>query len=237
MDSYNMSRGIVPGVIAGYVFLAFYGATAVPVFDAEGIVSMEINFGLLEAVSNIISADAFGGFILHFIISAVIGALYTGLFTLYLDLGSSFLNILVGGLIYGLIWWFVGANILLPILTGGSVLHLSIGPLFFGHVIFGHVLAFVVVVRDAALGMGYESLPKLKHPAGYNCNILDPETGLTKIGRTARPKERLRELQGEHGKQLRYSSLRESSNTPNEESRQHKKYATRRKDGEWFDLN
>ena len=237
MDSYNMSRGMVPGVIAGYVFLAFYGATAVPMFDADGIVSMEMNYGLLEAVRSMISAEAKGGFILHIIISAVIGALYTGLFTQYLDFGSPLYNILVGGLIYGLIWWIFGWNIVLPILTGGSVLHLSIGPLLFGHVIFGHVLAFLVILRDAALGMGYESLPKLKHPAGYNYSILDPETGLTKIGRTARPKERLRELQSEHGKQLRYSSLRKSDDAPKEESRLHKKYANRRKDREWFDLS
>lgn len=237
MDSDNLSRGIVPGVIAGYFFLGFFGSANVPAIVEDGSVLMVVNNGMLEMVSSIISAEARGGFILHIIISAVIGALYTGLFTLYLDLGSPLYNILVGGLIYGLIWWIVGGNILLPILTGGSVLQLSVGPLFFGHVIFGHVLAFVVIVRDAALGMEYESLPKFKHPAGLIYNIRNPETGLTKIGRTARPKERLRELQGEHGKQLKYSSLRESDNAPKEESRLHKKHSSRRKDGEWFDLS
>ncbi len=136
MDSDDMRRGILPGVIAGYIFLAYAGP------------------GMQDTVGGMIGADAFIGFILHVVISIVIGALYTGIFMKYVDLGNPLLNIAVGGLIYGLIWWIVGGNIIMPIVAGGDALQLTIGPSFYGHIIFGHALAFIVVLRDAALGMG-----------------------------------------------------------------------------------
>ena len=219
MDSDDMRRGILPGLISGYFFLAY----------AEPV--------LVESSGGIFGANTLTGFVLHTIVSMVVGSLYTGVFCQYLHLGSNLANIVVGGPIYGVIWWLVGINVIVPVLAGDSILQLSVGPLFFGHIIFGHVLAFLVILRDAVMGFGYESLPRLKHPAGYNYNIFDRNTGLTKIGRTMRPKERLRELQSQYGKELRYSSLRESDNAPKEESRSHKKYAARRKDGEWFDMN
>ncbi|MCY4018555.1 MAG: hypothetical protein OXG39_04035 [Chloroflexi bacterium] len=154
MDSDKMRRGIIPGIIAGYVFLAFIGASMVPMMDAEGNMSMSMNNGMLEMVGGMINADAFVGFILHVIISAVIGALYTGLFADRVDLGNPLMNIAVGGLIYGLIWWIIGGNIIMPAVSGGDILSLDFQhPSLFGHVIFGHVLAFLVVLRDNAMGM------------------------------------------------------------------------------------
>ena len=138
MNSDDMRRGIVPGVIAGYIFLAYAGP------------------GMQEMVGGMISADSFVGFILHVVISVVIGALYTGVFMQYVDLGNPLVNIVVGGLIYGLIWWIIGGNIVMPIVSGGEILQLSIGPSFYGHIVFGHALAFLVVLRDAAMGMGAE---------------------------------------------------------------------------------
>ena len=138
MNTDDMRRGVIPGVMAGYAFLAYMGA------------------GMQDMVGGMIGADAFIGFILHIIISVVIGALYTGVFVQYVDLGNPLVNIAVGGLIYGLIWWIIGGNIIMPAVSGGDVLNLSIGPSFYGHIIFGHVLAFVVVLRDAAMGMGAE---------------------------------------------------------------------------------
>ncbi|MCY3865908.1 MAG: hypothetical protein OXG68_10770, partial [Chloroflexi bacterium] len=89
MDSDKMMRGIIPGIIAGYLFLAFIGASMVPSIsvttdDAGMVTAVEqsgamMNNGMLEMVGGMIGADALIGFILHIIISAVIGALYTGL--------------------------------------------------------------------------------------------------------------------------------------------------------------
>ena len=136
MDSDKMMRGIIPGIMAGYVFLAFMGG------------------GMTDMVGGMISADAFIGFILHIIISAVIGALYTGLFTEYVKMNNPLLDIAVGGLIYGVIWWIVGGLIIMPAIAGGEMLQISLtDPSLFGHVIYGHVLAFLVVLRNAAMGM------------------------------------------------------------------------------------
>jgi len=158
MDSDNLRRGIIQGIMAGYLFLAYVGAGMVPVMDEAGMVTGErMSTGMIEMVGGMIGADAFIGFILHIIISAVIGALYTGLFMQYADLGNPLVNIAVGGLIYGLIWWIIGGNIIMPAVAGGDVLQLSIGPSFYGHIIFGHALAFIVVLRDRALGMGDDS--------------------------------------------------------------------------------
>ena len=151
MNNEALRKGIVPGIIAGYIFLAFIGAGMVPVMDAEGAMSgMEMGNGMLDMVGGMIGADAFIGFILHIIISAVAGALYTAVFVGNVNLGSALVNIVVGGLIYGLIWWIVGGNIIGPVVSGGDVLQLSIDSSFFGHIIFGHLLAFIVM-RDALM--------------------------------------------------------------------------------------
>ncbi|MDD9955754.1 MAG: hypothetical protein OXP68_05990 [Anaerolineaceae bacterium] len=151
MDQDNLRKGIVPGVIAGYIFLAFVGAGMVPVMDAEGAMTgMEMGNGMLDMVGSMLGADAFIGFILHIIISAVIGALYTAVFAPNVNLGNPLANIVVGGLIYGIIWWILGGNIIMPAVADGDVLQLSIGPSFYGHIIFGHLLAFIVM-RDALM--------------------------------------------------------------------------------------
>lgn len=168
MDSDKLRRGIIPGIMAGYIFLAFIGASMVPSLsvttDDAGMVTaveqsgaMMNNNGMLEMVGGMIGADALIGFILHIIISAVIGALYTGLFMQYVDLGSPLMNIAVGGLIYGVIWWILGGLIIMPAIAGGDLLQVDLNsPSLFGHIMFGHALAFIVVIRDAALGMGDE---------------------------------------------------------------------------------
>ncbi len=140
MNSDDMRRGIIPGVIAGYLFLAYAGP------------------GMQDRVGGMIGADAFIGFILHIVISMVIGAVYTGLFMQYVDLGNPLVNIVVGGLIYGLIWWIVGGLIIMPLIAGGEMLQIDLThPSLFGHIIFGHALAFLVVLRDAAMGMGADN--------------------------------------------------------------------------------
>ena len=149
MDTDKMKQGIIPGIIAGYVFLAYVGAGAGPAGMAEdGALTNAMPNGMIDMVGGMIGSGAFVGFILHIIISAVIGALYTGFFAEKVELGDTLINVAVGGLIYGLIWWIVGGNIIMPVVAGGDILQLSIGPSFYGHIIFGHVLAYIVVLRD-----------------------------------------------------------------------------------------
>ncbi|MXV91948.1 MAG: hypothetical protein F4Z94_00525 [Chloroflexi bacterium] len=136
MDSDSMRKGIIPGIMSGYVFMAFMGP------------------GMADMVGGMISGDGLIGFILHIIISAVIGALYTGVFVQYVKMNNPLLDIAVGGLIYGGIWGIVGGLIIMPAIAGGELLQISLtDPSLFGHIIYGHVLAFLVVLRNAAFGM------------------------------------------------------------------------------------
>ena len=138
MDMESMRRGVIPGVMAGYVFLAYAGG-----------------MGMQEMVGGMISSNVFFGFVLHVIISAVIGALYTGVFKQYAKMPNPLVDIVAGGLIYGVIWWVVGANVIMPAVVGGDLLQLDVNTAsFFGHIIFGHLLAFLVVLRDQALNIG-----------------------------------------------------------------------------------
>ena len=150
MNSEDMKRGIIPGVIAGYIFLAYVGAGTVPVMEEGVVTGTAMSLGMIDSVGAMIGADAFVGFILHVVISLVVGALYTGVFLPYVNLGNSLTNIVVGGLIYGIIWWIIGGNIIAPVVAGGDILQLSIGPSFYGHIIFGHALAFLVAMGGGA---------------------------------------------------------------------------------------
>ena len=146
----------MPGVIAGYLFLAYIGAGMVPVMDAEGAMSgMQMGSGMVDMVGNMVGSSALVGFILYVVISAVFGAIYTGFFLGYVKLGNALVNIVVGGAIYGLLTWIVGGNIIAPAISGGEVLQLSIDHSFFGHIIFGHLLAFIVL-RDSLMSAASE---------------------------------------------------------------------------------
>ena len=215
MNLDDMRRGVIPGMLAGYIFLAYAG--------------------LNPAVS-------FAG---HFFVSLIIGALYAGVFTAYLHFGSPLINILAGGLIYGLTWWIVGWNIILPLLNGDPILQIHFGTSFYGHIIFGHTLAFVVFQRDAAMGMfwgnysygDYSGLPKREHPAGYVYHASTASRpGQVKIGRTNDPDRRLGELKRDFGKDMRYSSIRTSDNAPRDEKRLHRRLSPLRKMREFFDI-
>lgn len=126
-------RGVIPGVIAGYLFLAYAGG------------------GMQDMVGGMIDSTAFVGFVLHVIFSAVIGGVYTAFFTSIVKMGNPLLNIVIGGLIYGILWWVVGANLIMPLIAGGDVFQFGLGASFYGHIIFGHALAFLVIMRDMAM--------------------------------------------------------------------------------------
>ena len=99
MKGNNLTKGVIPGIMAGYLFLAYAGG------------------GMQEMVGGMIDADDF----------------------------------VVGGLIYGVLWWVVGGNFIMPLIAGGDVFQFGLGTSFYGHIIFGHALAFLVILRDMAL--------------------------------------------------------------------------------------
>ena len=86
------------------------------------------------------------GFIVHMTISAFLGAVYgliAGRFAL------KWTTALVGGILYGIIWWVLGALVMMPLMLGMTQMVFQIGqPQLFslmGHIIFGVVTAFVFI--------------------------------------------------------------------------------------------
>lgn len=85
------------------------------------------------------------GFVVHLVISTLIGMAYGVLFKYEApDVGSS----IAWGMLYGLAWWFIGPLTLMPILLGGSVLWTVqaanlLLPSLIGHLVYGAVTASI----------------------------------------------------------------------------------------------
>lgn len=138
MNSDDMKRGVIPGLIAGYVFLAYVGPL------------------MQEFIGAVFGLGALVGFVAHGFVSALLGALYTGVFIRRVNWFTPVSNILKGGTIYAIIVWIILGEILFPLMAGGDVLPLSLNTSFYGHVIFGNTLAFLVYMLYMALGLEQE---------------------------------------------------------------------------------
>jgi uncharacterized membrane protein YagU involved in acid resistance len=90
--------------------------------------------------------NAFVGVLVHAAISAITGAIY-GFFAVRFPL--TWRNAVIGGLTYGVIWWVLGALVLMPALLGMFQMIFVIEQMqwmsLLGHIIFGEVLAFSFV--------------------------------------------------------------------------------------------
>ncbi|MEO5951032.1 MAG: hypothetical protein ABIQ44_01015 [Chloroflexia bacterium] len=90
------------------------------------------------------------GFFVHLVISALIGMTYGLLFHHEApDAGSS----VAWGMVYGLIWWFLGPLTLMPILLGKAAVWTTAAagtalPSLVGHLIYGAALAVVFVLFE-----------------------------------------------------------------------------------------
>lgn len=99
-----------------------------------------VSTGALPTVARLVgSSSPLTGFVVHLFISILIGMSYGVLFARESpDLGSN----LAWGLVYGLIWWYVGPLTLFPLLLGNSVswnIHAAglVLPSLIGHLIYG----------------------------------------------------------------------------------------------------
>lgn len=130
-DMDKAMKGITPGIVAGLLFLAYTGV------------------GMTMMIADMIgSSDAIIGFIIHLIISGVLGAAYTGSYTQVVP-GGGLAQTLALGLVWGIIWWVVGANLIMPLIGGGDVFTLDFSsPSLYGHIIFGVMLAWLVAAHD-----------------------------------------------------------------------------------------
>ena len=135
-DVHTLWLGALAGIIGG-----------IPFGIMMGMMGMMPMIGMLVRVDS-----AFAGVLVHAAISAITGAIY-GFFAVRLPLTWG--NAILGGLIYGVIWWVLGALILMPAILGMFqmifVIEQTQWMSLLGHIIFGEVLAlsFVWLSRRA----------------------------------------------------------------------------------------
>ncbi len=110
-----------------------------------------VTTGVLPQIANLVGGSSpVLGFVVHMGISTLIGMSYGLLFAYEApDAGSS----VVWGMLYGLVWWFVGHLTLLPILLGESFTWTteaaSAGlPSLIGHLIYGAALALMFLLLE-----------------------------------------------------------------------------------------
>ncbi len=118
--SSNVNTGIYAGLFGGSVF---------GVMMAVG--------GMFPMISGMIGMEnALVGFVLHLIISAIIGAIF-GIALDAMVMQGPGMSLMVGG-VYGIVWWVLGPLLIMPLVMGMPVFQVQamMGSLF-GHVMFG----------------------------------------------------------------------------------------------------
>jgi len=126
----SLKAGIVAGLIGGLVF--------------GMMMSM---MGMLPMIGMLIGMDsAIVGFIVHLGISATIGAVYG---VVAARLPQSHMVTAVAGIVNGIVWWVLGALIMMPLMLGMTDMIFAIGQTqwlsLMGHIIFGVITAFAFI--------------------------------------------------------------------------------------------
>ena len=130
--------GAVAGLVGGAVFGVIMGI-----------------MGMLPMIAGLIGSNsAVAGFMVHMVISAIIGAGFGLIFgARVVDLQSGAL----WGAIYGAVWWILGPLLIMPVMMGmgpqfGMALTMPMIMSLMGHLIFGVVtgLAYPMVSRRFA---------------------------------------------------------------------------------------
>jgi hypothetical protein len=126
LDMRVLWLGAVAGIIGG-----------IPFGILMGIMGMMPMIGMLVRVDS-----AFVGVLVHAAISAITGAIY-GFFAVRFP--QTWGVAVLAGIVYGVIWWVLGALILMPALLGMFQNIFVVGQMqwmsLMGHIIFGVVLA------------------------------------------------------------------------------------------------
>ena len=111
--------------------------------------------GMLPMVAMLVKSEsAVVGFLVHMVISAIIGA---GFGLVFGGRALDFKSGALWGAVYGVIWWILGPLLIMPVMMGmgpqfGMALTMPMMLSLMGHLIFGVVagLAYPVVVRRFA---------------------------------------------------------------------------------------
>lgn len=124
----SLRNGALAGLAGGMVF---------------GI--MMAMMGSLSMIASMVgSSSTFVGFLVHMMISAVIGAGF-GLVGSRIAAGTR--PALVAGSVYGMVWWVLGPLVMMPLMMGMTDMLFQVGSMqlmsLMGHVIFGVVTGLV----------------------------------------------------------------------------------------------
>ncbi len=126
----SLRHGAIAGLGGGLVF---------------GVVMAVI--GLLPTLGQLIQQNnAISGFLLHMLVSAVVGAGF-GLIMIYVAKRGTPVVIAVG-ILYGVLWWIIGGLILMPILLGTPqnvfVIDSTQWGNLLGHVLYGMITSLIM---------------------------------------------------------------------------------------------
>ena len=133
MNLRNIQNGAVAGIAGGIVFGIMMGMM--------GMLPM---IGQMAGLPN-----AFAGFLIHLVISALIGGSFAVLFQAFAKTTGTGLGY---GLVYGAIWWVLGPLTLMPFMMGmglgtnwNAAAATAMLPSLVGHLIFGLILGATYV--------------------------------------------------------------------------------------------
>jgi len=117
--------GIIGGLVGGVVF---------------GMMMAKMK--MLPMVAKLLGgSSAGGGFFIHLTISAIFGLVYVWAAPYFFDISVVGQGI-IAGLIFGFIWWILGANIIMPAWLKIQAMWSKKG--LMGHLIYGVLLGLVV---------------------------------------------------------------------------------------------
>lgn len=140
MDPKRLIAGVVGGLAGGVLF---------------GLMMQMM--GILGMVAGLVGQEAVGiGWVVHLGISALFGLIYAPT----VGAASSSWGRAVGfGAVYGVIWWVLGALLIMPAMMGMPVLQLGTTELqsLVGHVVYG--VALGVVFQAVATALADKAMP------------------------------------------------------------------------------
>ncbi|CAO1651334.1 MULTISPECIES: hypothetical protein [unclassified Salinibacterium] len=132
-SSATFGRRILAGVVGGVAGGVVFGM-------------MMAMMGMLPTLAMMVGSEsAVVGFLVHLMISIMIGIGLTVLFGNLLL--TNYARGAVVGFVYGAIWWVLGPLMMMPLMLGGALFAIDTAALLslMGHMIFGVILGLVAV--------------------------------------------------------------------------------------------